>query len=79
MKKLINTQLALFPGVVLAALVFSFGLLQGQNNALHFDGNNDYIHLSPINCMPAANPDFTVEMWFKMQDIQPCEDRKSVV
>lgn len=73
MKKLINTQLALFPGVVLAALVFSFGLLQGQNNALHFDGNNDYIHLSPINCMPAANPDFTVEMWFKMQDIQPCE------
>ncbi|TAK37402.1 MAG: LamG domain-containing protein [Saprospiraceae bacterium] len=48
---------------ILFALLFSWNLLSGQNNALHFDGANDYFSLTPINGFP-SNTDFTVEMWF---------------
>lgn len=48
---------------ILFALLLSWGVLSGQNDALHFDGDNDYITLSPINGL-APNSDFTVEMWF---------------
>jgi len=44
-----------------------FNLLPGfgQNNALDFDGDGDYITLSPINGFPTGPvSDFTVEMWF---------------
>ncbi len=48
---------------ILFVFLFSWNLLSGQNNALHFDGDNDFITLSPISGF-ALNSDFTVEMWF---------------
>ena len=48
---------------VLFALLLSWNLISGQNAALHFDGDNDYITLNPISNF-AANTDFSVEMWF---------------
>jgi len=50
-------------GRILLALIFCGNALLGQNDALHFDGDDDYITLSPINNFP-VNSDFTVEMWF---------------
>lgn len=47
---------------ILLALLLSSSWLNGQNVALHFDGDNDYIQLFPINNLN-PNSDFTVEMW----------------
>lgn len=60
--------------VILFAFVFSWTTLLGQNNALHFDGNGDYITLSPIPPpLWTPNTDFTVEAWFTAEvDLQPC-------
>ncbi|MBK7408664.1 MAG: hypothetical protein IPJ40_11720 [Saprospirales bacterium] len=45
--------------------MFSWSSLSGQNNALDFDGDGDYITLTPINGFPTGPvSDFTVEMWF---------------
>jgi hypothetical protein len=52
-----------FCGLFFAALLAAIPL-SGQNNALHFDGANDYVTLTPINGF-APNSDFTVEMWFR--------------
>lgn len=49
---------------LLFALVLCWGSLSGQNVAMHFDGNNDWISLNPIN-NHAPGGDFTVEMWFQ--------------
>lgn len=56
-----------FSQLLFFALMISWGTLLGQNNALYFDGNNDYVTLSPLNGAFASNPnsDFTVEMWFR--------------
>ncbi len=48
---------------MLFALLLSWNTLSGQNDALHFDGDDDYITLSPISNFPPAS-DFTVEIWF---------------
>lgn len=48
---------------ILFAMLLSWNLLPGQNDALHFDGTNDFITLDPISGF-APNSDFTVEMWF---------------
>lgn len=57
--KTILSQLLFF------ALLFSCRSLSGQNNALEFDGDGDYITLTPINGLPAVQvTDFTVELWF---------------
>lgn len=37
--------------------------VSGQNDALYFDGDNDYITLSPIGFL-GANSNFTMEAWF---------------
>jgi hypothetical protein len=54
-------------GLFLAALLAAIPL-SGQNNALHFDGANDYVTLTPINGF-APNSNFTVEMWFRASSI----------
>lgn len=49
-------------GRILFALLFFCQGLFGQNDALHFDGDNDFITLNPIaNINPLG--DFSVEMW----------------
>ncbi|MCS6929237.1 MAG: hypothetical protein NZM43_07055 [Saprospiraceae bacterium] len=59
-------------GICWVLLVLSLSIPQsyGQNVALHFDGDNDYIELFPINNL---NPkgDFTVEMWWISQATGP--------
>ncbi|MBK8489926.1 MAG: hypothetical protein IPL49_03220 [Saprospirales bacterium] len=51
--------------LIFIALLFSWSSLSGQNNALDFDGDGDYITLTPINGFPTGPvSDFTVEMWF---------------
>lgn len=53
------------PPALFLALLLCWGTLPGQNNALDFDGDGDYITLSPINGFPTGPvSDFTVEMWF---------------
>ena len=48
---------------VLLALLFCCNGLFAQNDALYFDGDNDYITLQPIQGF-SPNADFTVEGWF---------------
>lgn len=48
---------------MLFALLLSWNTLSGQNDALYFDGDNDYITLSPIQGF-APGSDFTIQMWF---------------
>ncbi|MFN0176038.1 MAG: LamG-like jellyroll fold domain-containing protein [Saprospiraceae bacterium] len=50
-------------GRILLALLFCCNGLFAQNDALHFDGDDDFITLNPINNL---NPlgDFRAEMWF---------------
>ncbi len=51
----------------LVFLIFSipFGCLNGQNNALNFDGFDDYITLTPINGFPSTpTSNFSVEINF---------------
>lgn len=54
------------PGMkgLLFALLFCWNMVSGQNVALHFDGDNDWVQLSPINGLVSTSG-FTVEMWFK--------------
>lgn len=60
--------------VILFAFMFSWSTLPGQNKALLFDGNDDYIRLSPIPpSLWTSNTDFTVEAWITaIPDPQPC-------
>ncbi len=51
---------------LLMALLLSCSEVYSQNNALHFDGENDFIVLYPINGMDIQPENFTVEMWFKL-------------
>ncbi len=45
------------------AICFAIQPVFSQNNCLDFDGNGDYINLSPIPI--TGNSNFTVEMWFQ--------------
>lgn len=55
-------QMNLSKGLLFLALLFG-QLLFGQNNALHFDGDNDFItRNSVVGLVPTG--DFTVQMWF---------------
>lgn len=49
---------------LLFSLLLCWGALSGQNVAMHFDGDNDWIFVNPINNHNPAG-DFTVEMWFQ--------------
>ncbi|MFN0033623.1 MAG: LamG domain-containing protein [Saprospiraceae bacterium] len=40
---------------------------QCENRALNFDGNGDYIALSPLPADFPSNSDFTVQMWFRSE------------
>ncbi len=54
------------PGILglLVTLLFCWNMLAGQNVAMHFDGDNDFIVLNaPVNL--ASGSDFTAEMWFQ--------------
>ncbi|RYZ46139.1 MAG: LamG domain-containing protein, partial [Sphingobacteriales bacterium] len=44
-------------------LVFSIASIHGQNNAIRFDGSNDYIQLA--NQVNVTNSNFTFEAWVK--------------
>lgn len=54
---------------LLAALIilFSSAKAQIQNNALHFDGANDFVTLDPVipDIVATATEDFTVEFWMR--------------
>jgi hypothetical protein len=57
--------------IALMLLLWS-GTLRAQNNALYFDGDNDYITVNPINTF-ASNSNFTFEAWVTVDpDAQPC-------
>ncbi|MBX2950137.1 MAG: gliding motility-associated C-terminal domain-containing protein [Crocinitomicaceae bacterium] len=56
-------------------LVFCLSLLivpfsYGQDNALNFDGVNDYVNLDPVSASLAGLTAFTVELWIKPDVIQ---------
>ncbi|MBK6901471.1 MAG: LamG domain-containing protein [Saprospirales bacterium] len=53
----------LFFQLIICVFLLSWNTLPGQNNALDFDGDGDYITLSPIAGW-TANTDFTIEAWF---------------
>ena len=55
-----------FPAFLCYFFLSFLNPLSGQNNALHFDGDGDYITLSPIAGW-GANTDFTVEAWFTVR------------
>jgi len=61
-----NTKLtALLIIQIITSLIFQDNIYsQSQNNALHFDGVDDYVEMaSPIQ----GNGDFTFEAWFKLE------------
>lgn len=63
-----------FVQMIFFAFMFSWSTLPGQNNALDFDGNGDYIRLSPIPLpLWPNNTDFTAEAWITaIPDPQLC-------
>jgi len=49
----------------LCSIVCQHLLAQCENRSLHFDGNGDFVTLSPLPASFAPNSDFTVQMWFR--------------
>ena len=51
--------------LILAFCIFSTSIAYSQNNALYFDGTNDYINLNIVNDSMANSSNFTIEFWMK--------------
>ena len=63
-----NMKQPFFFPLIFCLLLLCWDPLSGQNNALDFDGDGDYITLAPIVGLPTTQVSaFTVEMWFKSE------------
>jgi len=51
--------------LILAFCLFSTSIAYSQNNALYFDGMNDYVNLNIVSDSMANISNFTIEFWMK--------------
>ena len=60
---------------VLFVLFFGIGILQGANNALTFDGTNDYISANGVATNLAGSSTLTMEAWFNSANVPSANDQ----
>ncbi len=60
-------------------LISTFNSLLAQNNALHFDGNNDNVEVFTNINIPISNSNYTIESWIKPTGIDSSSGAKGII